>query len=453
MFTITRQLCQVLESKPKKNATWKLRKVPILDCFKLPSNPIPRLHRCPQKPTKIYEDGDLSYPTTEYLEKYTNFENVIPSQNIKSLQHEHQADGSKMSECLSYDIIKKMASVKEEYKPKKKEIDFASIYKQDFKFYPLQPAKTMKPLERSLRKEGKMDTLPTYKDHFRLWRIEKRDPEKQLPTVKSTFQPLETLTSYLFSYRPHGLGPKFIKPKEVYKPNNEPFDDLTTNRQAYQGLPGEPAKICLPAITRVAKNAQFGGNTEFQDNFHSWQIPLPKIRKLTQNVPPSDHMKQSGKTHQDSIPTQMTTGAPKKQGYSHITKFPFQGKSTMKDDFKPWDNYCRRSLIIKPSYDFSSPSGKFEDLTTFRTHYREHELIPTKSFKPVPLIVNSSEPFDDTTLYSLHYTAKKQETCPARYSPPPGYRFENTNFHGHKLFRKNSPPVEDFTPSTNKVSN
>uniref|UniRef100_A0A5F8H3X3 Stabilizer of axonemal microtubules 2 n=1 Tax=Monodelphis domestica TaxID=13616 RepID=A0A5F8H3X3_MONDO len=121
------------------------------------------LHRCPQKPTKIYEDGDLSYPTTEYLEKYTNFENVIPSQNIKSLQHEHQADGSKMSECLSYDIIKKMASVKEEYKPKKKEIDFASIYKQDFKFYPLQPAKTMKPLERSLRKEGKMDTLPTYK--------------------------------------------------------------------------------------------------------------------------------------------------------------------------------------------------------------------------------------------------------------------------------------------------
>uniref|UniRef100_A0A5F8HJI3 Stabilizer of axonemal microtubules 2 n=1 Tax=Monodelphis domestica TaxID=13616 RepID=A0A5F8HJI3_MONDO len=165
MFTITRQLCQVLESKPKKNATWKLRKVPILDCFKLPSNPIPRLHRCPQKPTKIYEDGDLSYPTTEYLEKYTNFENVIPSQNIKSLQHEHQADGSKMSECLSYDIIKKMASVKEEYKPKKKEIDFASIYKQDFKFYPLQPAKTMKPLERSLRKEGKMDTLPTYKEN------------------------------------------------------------------------------------------------------------------------------------------------------------------------------------------------------------------------------------------------------------------------------------------------
>ncbi|XP_027707872.1 stabilizer of axonemal microtubules 2 [Vombatus ursinus] len=434
------------------------------------------LHRCPRRPTRIYEELDLSCPTTEYSEKFTSFEHVIPSQNIKSTKHKHQANEGKMSERLPRDTFQEMVHAPEEYRPKMVDTDMTTTYKQNFNVYPLQPAETMRPLDRRLIKKEKLDTLPTYKDDFRPWNIEKSELAKHLPTEKSTFQddlspqklrprsnfkplnllshsaiPFNAITSHRSSYVPHQLEPKFIRPKEVYKPNNELFDDLTTHRHAYKGLFGEPAKICRPTIAKVAKNAPFRENTEFRDNFQSWETPLPKVRKLTEDVPSTGHMEQNSKIQQDNISTHMTTGAPKKQVYSRITKFPFQARSTTKDDFKLWDKPCQLGMI-KPNNQIPNPSGKFEGLTTFRSHYIPHELIPTLSFKPVPILCHSSEPFDDTTVYSTQYTAKIQETCPASYTSPPGYTFENTNSHGHKLFRKNIPSRKDFSPLVDKVS-
>ncbi|XP_043845862.1 stabilizer of axonemal microtubules 2 [Dromiciops gliroides] len=433
------------------------------------------LHRCPRRPTRIYEETNLSCPTTEYSEKYTNFENVIPSQNIKSPRHKYRTNGGKMSECLPCDTLKEMVHLPER-KPKMMDIDMTTTYKQNFIFYPSQPAETMRPLERPLIKKEKLDTIPTYKDDFRAWNTEKSELAKHLPTEKSTFQndlhpqklhrgsdfkslnlfshsdiPFNGITSHRLAYVPHPLEPKFLRPKEVYKPNNEPFDDLTTQRHAYKGLFGEPAKICRPVITKVAKNAPFRESTEFRDNFLSWEIPLPKVRKLMKYDPSTGHVEQSSKIHQDHISTYMTTEVPKKQVYSRITKFPFQGRSTTKDDFKAWDKPCRLEMI-KPNNQIPDPFGKFEGLTTFRSHYIPHELSPTLSFKPVPAVFHSYEPFDDTTVYSTQYTAKKKETCPASYISPPGYTFENTNSYGHKLFRKDILSGKDLSPSIDKVS-
>jgi hypothetical protein len=45
-------------------------------------------------------------------------------------------------------------------------------------------------------------------------------------------------------------------------------------------------------------------------------------------------------------------------------------------------------------------------------------------------------------MYSVEYTPKKQEICPASYASPPGYVFENSNSQGHKFFRKIAPTVK-----------
>ncbi|XP_074090085.1 stabilizer of axonemal microtubules 2 [Macrotis lagotis] len=427
-------------------------------------------HHCPRRPTRIYEELDLSCPKTEYSEKYSIYENVIPSQTIKPMQHEHQTSGGKMSECLPCDTLKEMVLAPD--KPKMMDTDMTTNYKEKFNFYPSQRAEAMRPLNRHLIKKEKMDTIPTYKDDFRPWNTEKSKLVKHRPAEKSTFQhdlssqklcsgplnlpahstiPFNPVTSHRSSYVPHQLPPKFIRPKEVYKPTSEPFDDLTTHRHAYKGLFGEPAEICRPIITKVAKNAPFRESTEFRENFHAWEIPSPKIQKLIEYVPSTHHVEQNSKIHQDHSLTRMTKVAPKKQVFSRITKFPFQGKSTTKDDFKPWDKPCRLEMI-KPSNQIPNPSGKFEGLTTFRSHYVPYELIPTLSFKPAPIVLHSPQPFDDTTVYSSQYTAKKQETCPASYASPPGYTFENINSHGHKFFRKDIPLGKEFSPSVDKVS-
>uniref|UniRef100_A0A4X2K961 Stabilizer of axonemal microtubules 2 n=1 Tax=Vombatus ursinus TaxID=29139 RepID=A0A4X2K961_VOMUR len=125
------------------------------------------LHRCPRRPTRIYEELDLSCPTTEYSEKFTSFEHVIPSQNIKSTKHKHQANEGKMSERLPRDTFQEMVHAPEEYRPKMVDTDMTTTYKQNFNVYPLQPAETMRPLDRRLIKKEKLDTLPTYKVQVR----------------------------------------------------------------------------------------------------------------------------------------------------------------------------------------------------------------------------------------------------------------------------------------------
>ena len=122
--------------------------------------------------------------------------------------------------------------------------------------------------------------------------------------------------------------------------------------------------------------------------------------------------------------------------------FPFQGKSTTKEDFPAQESCCQR--LIKQEQQIPNPSGKFDSLSTFRSHYMPHELIPTESCKPVNVLFKSSIPFDDITVYSPERAPKKQEICPASYPSPPGYIFENTNSRGHKFFHTIAPMVKAF---------
>ncbi|XP_012657332.1 stabilizer of axonemal microtubules 2 isoform X3 [Otolemur garnettii] len=365
----------------------------------------------------------------------------------------------------------------EEYKPKQGKIDLDTTYKQDFYSYKVQPVAIVQPLERQQIKKGKLDTVPTYKDDYRAWDIQKRKlykPEQTYhpPTVKfgnsTTFQddylpreiklrqsfkpfsvvkrstiPFNGDTSHRLDYVPHQLELKFERPKEVYKPTNQPFEDLTTHRNDFQGLGGETAKICRPAYTRVTQNAQFQGSTEFQESFQSWEIPPPGVKRVPEYVLPAGSMELTSTSRLDYVPHQASRVVPiRPASHRRNNNFPFQGKSTMKDDFPAWES-CRQGLI-KQQQQIPSPSGKFDGLSTFRSHYVPHELIPTESCKPLNVTFKSSVPFDDVTTYSIEYTPKKQEICPASYPSPPGYIFDNINSQGHKFFRKIIPALKAF---------
>ncbi|XP_012974430.1 stabilizer of axonemal microtubules 2 isoform X1 [Mesocricetus auratus] len=440
-------------------------------------------HRCPHGTTRVYEHSGISCPTTEYLEKYPKYGDVLPPQSLKPKQ-EFQAHRGKMegittfkSDYRPYELVKQTRHVPEEYKPKQGKIDLGTTYKQDFNPFEVQPVVKVRPVERQQVEKGKLDTVPTYKDDYRSWDIQKCElckPEQVYhpPDVKfgnsTTFQddyvpreikprqsfkpcsgvkcsvgPFNGETSHRRDFVPHQLEVMFARPKEVYKPTDQPFEDLTTHRNDFQGFAGETAKICRPAYTRVTQNTQFKGSTEFRDSFQPWEIPPPKVKKLAEYVPPPGSMQLNSTSHLDYVPYQASrVVAIRPISHRRKSNFPFQGKSTMKEDFPVWES-CHQGLI-KQQQQIPNPSGKFDGLSTFRSHFVPHELIPTESCRPLNAAVKSSVPLDDVTMYSIQYTPKKREICPASYPSPPGYVFENTNSQGHKFFRKIIPAMKAF---------
>nr|XP_020032203.1 stabilizer of axonemal microtubules 2 [Castor canadensis] len=379
------------------------------------------------------------------------------------------------SDYRPYEIVKQPRHIPEEYKPKQGKIDFGTTYKQDFNSYKVQPVTIVRPLERQQIKKGKLDTVPTYQDDYRHWTIQKIElckPEqsyypptvkfgnsttfqdayvpqeinpvqscKPSPVIKRTTAPFNGDTSHRIDYVPLQLEVKSAKPKDAYKPPDQPFEGLTTHQNDFQGLFGEMAKICRPGSIRATQDARFEGSTEFRDSFQPWELPPTEVRKVAEYVPPAGSVQLNTTNRLDHAPCQASPAAPIRPA-SHRRKHsvPFQGTSTTKEDFPAWES-CRRGLI-RQQHQIPSPSGKFEGLSTFRSHYVPHELIPTESCKPLNAAPKSSAPFGGVTMYSVEYTPKKQEICPTSYASPPGYVFENSNSQGHKFFRKIAPTVK-----------
>ncbi|XP_051690232.2 stabilizer of axonemal microtubules 2 isoform X1 [Oryctolagus cuniculus] len=440
-------------------------------------------HHCPHGTTRIYENSGVSCPTTEYLEKYPMHGNILPPQSLKPKQ-EFRACREKMegittfkSDYRPYEVVKQPCRVPEEYKPKQGKIDLGTTYKRDFKSYKVQPVAIVQPLERKQVIKGKLDTVPTYKDDYRAWDIQKSElykPEHAYhpPTVKfgnaTTFQddyvpqelkprrsckpspvpkrstvPFNGETSHRLDYVPHELEFKIARPREVYKPTDRPFEDLTTHRCDFQGLAGDMAKICKPPYTRVTPNAPFAGSTEFRASFQAWEVPAPGAKKAAEYVPPPGSMQSHSTSHLDYVPHPASRAAPIRPGAprssSHV---PFQGRSTTKEDFPAWES--RRPGLVQPQPQIPGPSGRFDGVSTFRAHYVPHELIPTASCKPPTVALQSAAPFDDATTYSIEYTPKKQEVCPASCPSPPGYVFETTDPQGHRRFRRIAPALKAF---------
>ncbi|XP_070334380.1 stabilizer of axonemal microtubules 2 isoform X1 [Odocoileus virginianus] len=440
-------------------------------------------HHCPHGTTRIYENSGGSCATTEYLEKYPTYGSVLPPQSLKP-KEEFRGYGGKMegittfkSDYRPYKIDKQPRHAPEEYKPKQGVIDLGTTYKRDFNSYKVHPVVIVRPLERQQVKKGKLDTVPTYKDDYRAWDIQKselykpqqtyypptvrfgnsttfqddyvpreikpRQSCKPSPAVKRSTIPFSGNTSHRLDYVPHRPEFKLARPKDSYKPPDQPLEDLTTHRCDFQGLVGETAKICRPAHTRVAQDAPFEGSTEFRDSFQAWALPAPQVQKVPECVPPAGTMQLQSTSHLDYVPHQATRVLPIRPASRRRNhNFPFQGKSTTMQDFPAWES-CRQGLI-KQEPQIPSPSGKFDGLSTFRSHYVPHELIPTESCKPADAPLKRSLPFDDVTMYSLEYMPKKLETCPASYPSPPGYLFETTDSRGHKFFRKIAPAVKAF---------
>ncbi|XP_010875391.1 stabilizer of axonemal microtubules 2 [Esox lucius] len=432
-------------------------------------------HRCPHQPTALYGKASETCVLTEYTEKFPAYGGHSPPQSLKPLAV-NQGDMGRMegtttfkTDFVPYKVTRRPGRQQAEYEPSPGDIDLGTTYSLDFSPYEVQPFAPSRPRERVQATGAKLDTVPTYKEDFRQWGVCKRELKKPELTFHppdgrfvghTTFQddflprglvpresfkppvipavsdiPFNGVTSNQLTYVPHLLEARYVKPPEPYKPSSQPLQDLTTNRRDYQGLPGQLAQSCKPDPVKMASDVPFQSSTEFKERFLEWPVALPLLHKSLDYVSPTEHMDMTTTSGADYIPHNIQPFISAKP-FNRSTKStaPFQGRSTMRDDFQPW--VAKRQGIVKKPEEMQRASGRMDDLTTFKAHYTPHQLKPTVSFKPANAPLRTQAPMEGGTMYSTEFTPKRISICPASYESPPGFAFEKSDDRGHKFYRK-----------------
>ncbi|XP_063044173.1 stabilizer of axonemal microtubules 2 [Engraulis encrasicolus] len=440
-------------------------------------------HRCPHPPTALYgTKGNKPCVITEYTDKYPSYGNQHPPQSLKPKQefmgNKGRMDGTTTfkTDFIPYEITPRAGKQKAEYKPMPGEIDLATTYDQEFPYYEVKAAAPRRPKAKPHVGSGKLDTVPTYKEDFRAWALQKTEMKKpdlayHPPPEKfgnsTTFQddfaprglvaresfkplhqplmsdtPFDGMTSNMQSYVPHPLEARFSRPPQVYKPSGVPMQGLTSHKQDFQGLPGRIPKSCKPEHAKTASDSPFQSSTEFRERFQQWPVTAPPRQKAQEYVAPTAEMDLSttNNTHYTRHSVQPSVSAkPFTRPVQCNT--PFQSSTTTRDDFKAWAS-CKQE-IIKKADELHRETGKIEDLTTFRSHFTQHALQPSVSFKPPNAPMTSDVPMHKQTMYTAEFTPKKISVCPASLGSPPGYAFEESDERGHRFYRRLSSKERD----------
>ncbi len=309
------------------------------------------------------------------------------------------------------------------------------IFKDDFRQWEISRRELTKPDTPYQPPVIKFGNSTTFQDDFVPRGLVPRESYKPSNIVKLSDTPFENMTSNKLCYVPHAVEARYVKPPVEYKPSSQPFQDLTSHRQDYQGLLSPLTKSCKPEPTKVASNKPFQGSTEFRDRYQKWPVSLRYVHKSVAYESPTEHMDMTTTSHTDYIKHQIQPFLSAKPFFLPTkSSEPFQGNTTMRDDFQPWAA-PRQGMIRKPE-EIQRASGKMEDLTTFRAHFVQHEAQPSFSFKPQNAPLRTDAPLQNDTMYRTDFTPKKISVCPASFEAPPGFVFDNYDDRGHRFFRK-----------------
>ncbi|XP_013203698.1 stabilizer of axonemal microtubules 1 [Microtus ochrogaster] len=366
--------------------------------------------------------------------------------------------------------LHKMVPVKfhqpDPYIPSEENMDLLTTYKQDFNYLPVCQVGPIKPRDTKFP-NYKIQYLPTYKVDYIPWNQPKREllrpPNKYRPESakfenRTTHQddytmkglvttesckppakpklcniPLEDLTNYKMSYVPHPVEKRYVKEPEKFIPCDIPFENLTTHKESYRGLLGEPAKSSKPPAKCPVQDIPFSNSTEFQDKFQAWPTPQIPTKAPVPYVPPEEKM--------DLLTTVQTHYRYCKGSPAHTCRpVPsikksscFESSTTTKDDYKHWAAALTKP--VKPVPHLTLPVEPLDCQTTTKICYVPHPPITTKNYKPPWLGLQRNIPVEGQTTYSISFTPKEMGRCPASYTEPPGYIFEEVDAIGHRIYR------------------
>ncbi|XP_056375770.1 stabilizer of axonemal microtubules 1 isoform X2 [Hyla sarda] len=380
-----------------------------------------RRYHCPHLASGIYGKPEKSILISEYTDKYPAHQyrpvgSYKPTDVYEKSSTEIECLSTFRADYVPHMVVPRKPRVCSKYEPNKEYMDMDTIYKQDYCPHLVRPPVAYRPLQCKQTCKDKMDLITTYQGDYQLWNFSKREsrrpantyhPPKESFDMKSTFQdhfrfwpirptqsykpvhlytgslpPVNYITNYKLEYVPYQIEKIRVHKKENYRPNEEPFDCLTTNMRDYKGLPGNAAKLIKPRYCLMDSDMPFSGMTEVQDKYQIWPIPPSLIKKTVTYKKPTDKMDFMSTTQYDFTPHVLQRQAPCKPGKKlRECSKAFEASSTMREDFKPWQ--CKKASPVLPQLNLDLPVGSFENTTTTRHDYVLYPLSQAMSFRTV----------------------------------------------------------------------
>ncbi|KAI4900148.1 hypothetical protein NFI96_023865, partial [Prochilodus magdalenae] len=403
-------------------------------------------HCCPEL-SKV-EDSSVpdGFLLTEYQENFLprctsgTCAAIKPQDEWKPL--EGKMENTTMFRCdyVPHKVTRQPPEVPKLYVPPDGTLMLTSTYSADYHEHPVQKHLVAKQTREYCPPATKMVAMSRYKEEFKPWHQERRQPFKTkdnlvvsqdkfvtttafkddfcpktytsprknfrpTPQIKETL-PFDGTTNYKLHYVSHPVQSKQPRKKEKYRPPSASFDGTSTHKQDYKGLPTEVPKPVKPKQAWKSSCASFQATTEFCDQYKPWSRQPKQSHKRENYNPPLGDMTFLSTTHADYVAHQYH---PVQRARPPIIawekeKEPFQGKSVMKEDYKEWDTV----------YQISS-----------RYRRKSNTCMPFWSTsRPEPVMKNST----------TSYTGKPLELCPASFAEPPGFEY-TCDAAGHRLYR------------------
>ena len=315
-------------------------------------------------------------------------------------------------------FAQKMPSARPPYRPSTADRPFSdtTVHRETYRPWELAIRQGIRPPPAIKLLTGKFKHQTTFQDDFKghkghHGREAIRIPEPALSIAPGKFAD-ETTTRR--DYTAKDAAPqKSAKPFQNAIRHVGPFNYRTTCQNTYRWPDGRPASSCKPSEMTYLSSDPFDCDTTHNMTYQAWNIPKRKGWKPRNGwsapTDPFDH-KTTFQHDYDGKPSEPAKSA--RPDYRKVHPGEFDGLTTHKNEFKPWEVNPRESF--RPMEGHKGPYTKFDGQTTFQTDFKPSQTCRPKLCIPKEggFTFNGDQNF--RTMYRDTYLGENPPLCPAK---------------------------------------
>lgn len=419
---------------------------------------------------------------TEYKDTYRQFSNYEPTRPIKpdaaTKFSSQPIDGNTLyaQEYRRHELEARKQREQAKYVKPTGAFDGTSSYQHDYTEKSADKMPSARPAYQTATSDRPFSGTTVHKETYKQWDLPMSEGIKHPPAIRLPIGKFDHKTTFQNDYTGHaghpgriaikptgptlsvGAGkfadetttrvdytPKDSRPEKSAKPlqhvlhHTDPFDHKTTFQHTFAWPNGRPADSCKP-VQMVRRSSQpLDGLTTHNITYKPWEIPKKTGSKPAAAwIPPSDPFDCKTTFQHDYDGKYSHPAKSARPDYNRVEPGDFNGRTTHKDAFKPWEINARESCRPKEGY---RPHGKFEGATTFQTDYKGFGGERRGLCIPKGSGLAFSGPQDYSTMYRDTYLGERPPSCPAKYlelrrntASRNGYIYK-IDRNGHQFFK------------------
>lgn len=386
---------------------------------------------------QVYVPHPLEARSKREQQKYTKPEGNFDG--ISSYQHDYIEK-----------FADKMPSAKPAYHPTKSDRPFSgkTVHRETYRPWEL-------PVNRGIRHppaiklpSSKFDHKTTFQNDYQGHKGRGREPikppEPALSVGNGDFAN-ETTTRHDYTKK-NALPEKSAKPPQQVLRHTDPFDHRSTFQHTYQWPNGRPADSCKPEEMTRCSSQPLDSDTTHRITYRPWDLPRRQGWKPRSGwVAPSDPFDHKTTFQHDYAGKPVAPAKSARPDYHRLAPGEFDGLTTHKNAFKPWEVNPRSAC--RPIEGYQGPYGKFDGQTTFQADYKGLSALRPDLCIPKGGGFGFDGPQDFSTMYRDVYLGERPPSCPAKYLEARknlrsrnGYMFK-ADRNGHQFYKP--PYVSD----------